>query len=256
MSSNLLFKQLHAEMTDRPFLKNNPVLTQVKSGALGAKNLAEAVCQYVRFPEEIVKMLQGAAAHFPVMSPVHQELQRNWGQENGSATGGIPHVEILKHALQRDLAIDASRVNGAGSTERFIASVLDGMRTGSPWFALGQAYALESSAVPELAIIVGPGINLCADLIGKPRPIKALALNEQGSFILPTIHTAEEAFAMDMSSWFALHIIDFEVGHRDNLREVAAAELTTHERQTEFANGFRRVLDAMDEWWNELAAGK
>lgn len=255
MKTNLFFQQLNTEMTERSFLKNNPVLAKAKEGQLSKESLAEVIRQYVRFPEEIVKMLQGAASHFPVEHPVYRELERNWGQESGSETGGIAHVEILKHGLARDLNLDAKNVVGAQSTEMFVSTVLEGMKT-NPFFALGQAYALEASAVPELAILVGPAINLHATQVGKPEPIKKVALQEDGTFALPTIKTEQEAYAMDMSSWFAMHIVDFEVGHRDFLRERATAVLTDDAKQEEFARGFRQVLDAMDRWWFALSEGR
>ncbi|MEK7619666.1 MAG: DUF3865 domain-containing protein [Patescibacteria group bacterium] len=255
MTNSLFFQQLNTEMIDRTFLKNNPVFVKAKSGSLPTEVLGEVIRQYVRFPEEIVKMLRGAAAHFPKNHPVHQELERNWGQESGSETGGIAHVQILKHGLKRDLSLNIDHVKGSGATEQFIATVLDGMKE-NPWFALGQAFALEASAVPELAILVGPAINLYASKVGKPEPIKKVALQEDGTFALPTIKTAQEAYAMDMSSWFALHIVDLEVGHRDFLRERATGVLTNEAKQEEFARGFRQVLGAMDRWWFALSEGE
>ena len=255
MILELFFRQLHTEMTERPFLKENPVLKQAKQYRQNPEALAEGIRQYVRFPEEIVKMLKGAAEHFPDTHPIYQELKRNWGQENGSATGSIPHVEILKHGLKRDLSIDADSVQGSQETERFLSTVHNGMKE-NPWFALGQAYALEASAVPELAIIVGPALNTYAALTDKVQPINKVALVEKGVYALPTITNADQAYAMNMSDWFALHIIDFEVGHRDYLRERASASLKSDEEQAEFARGFRHVLDAMDRWWIGLSKGE
>lgn len=228
------------------------MLEKVRAKTLESNQLAEVIRQYVRFPEVIVSMLQGAASHFPVEHLVHQELKRNWGQESGSETGGVAHVQILKHGLKRDLDLNADAVVGSAATERFLSTVLGGMKENA-WFALGQAYALESSAIPELAILVGPAINAYADITGKAQPIKKVALAEDGGFALPKIRTAEEAYAMDMSSWFALHIVDFEVSHRDFLREKAEAVLDTEPIQEEFARGFRHVLDAMDVWWMGLS---
>ncbi len=255
MTTDLLFQQLHAEMTQRSFIKENPILKQANESTVSPQSLAEVIRQYVRFPEEIVNMLKGAAKHFPETHPIHQELKRNWGQENGSATGGIPHVEILKHGLKRDLSIDADTVGGSRETERFITTVLNGMEE-NQWFALGQAYALEASAVPELAIVVGPALNAYASLTDQVQPIRKVALRENGIYTLPAITNADQAYAMNMSDWFALHIIDFEVKHRDYLRERASASMKSDEEQVEFARGFRHVLDAMDLWWFGLSKGE
>lgn len=255
MTNDLLFRQLNTEMTDRPFLKDNPVLKQALNRSMNKEHFQEVLRQYVCFPEVIVQMLKGAAIHFPSQHPIHQELERNWGQENGSATGGVPHVKILKHNLKRDLLINADHIKGSPATEEFLTSVLDGMKE-SQRFALGQAYALEASAVPELAILVGPAINTYADLIGKSQPIRKTALVEKGEYPLSAIHSEKEAYEMDMSDWFALHIIDFEVGHRDFLREKIISDLKEDADQEEFARGFRHVLDAMDRWWLGLSLGK
>lgn len=255
MTLELFFRQLHTEMTERPFLKKNPVFQRVNDGTMIPKAFAESIRQYVCFPEEIVKMLKGAAQHFSEDHPIHQELKRNWGQENGSATGGIPHVDILKHGLMRDLSIHAYHVHASQATQRFLSTVHEGMNESS-WFAVGQAYALEASAVPELAIIVGPALNAYAALTQKLQPIHKVALAEKGTYALPKITTSEQAYAMSMSDWFALHIVDFEVSHRDFLRGHALAFLIGDDEQSEFARGFRQVLDAMDAWWDGLSKGE
>ena len=252
MTLELFFRQLHTEMTERPFLKQNPVFVRFKEGTLTPQMLAESIRQYVCFTEEIVKMLKGAAQHLPKTNPIHQELERNWEQESGSATGGIPHVDLLKHGLKRDLSIDADHVHASRATKRFLSTVHEGMKENT-WFALGQAYALEASAVPELAILVGPALNAYASLIQKSPLIHKIALTEKGTHVLPKIATSEQAFAMSMSDWFALHIADFEVSHRDYLRERVQAYLQTDDEQDEFAKGFRHVLNAMDDWWEGLS---
>lgn len=255
MTIDLLFRQLNIEMTERPFLKDNPVLEQVADNKITKNHLAWVLRQYICFPEVIVDMLKGAAAHLPAHDSIHQELQRNWGQENGSATGGVPHVKILKHNLKRDLSIIADHVEASKATQSFLSTVLNGMKE-SKWFALGQAYALEATAVPELAILVGPAINTYADLAGTTRPISKTALVEKGKYTLPNISSQKDAYQMNMGDWFALHIIDFEVGHRDFLREKISLTLQNDADQAEFARGFRHVLDAMDRWWMGLSQGE
>ena len=138
MTNSLFFQQLNTEMIDRTF-EEQPCVCEGKERLSSNRGAGEVIRQYVRFPEEIVKMLRGAAAHFPKNHPVHQELERNWGQESGSETGGIAHVQILKHGLKRDLSLNIDHVKGSGATEQFIATVLDGMKE-NPWFALGQAF--------------------------------------------------------------------------------------------------------------------
>lgn len=252
MSTNQLFTSCAKDMMSHAFLAHNPVITGVKNGTITQTKLAEVLCQYVRLPEVIVSFLQAAASHFPENHGLHQELKRNWEQEQGSATGNVAHVEILKAGLKKNLGVNADQIISHQATEHFLTSIRDGMKENT-WFALGQAYALEASAVPELALLVGPAINAYTTLIGKEAPIKKNALQENGQYSLPTIHTKNEALAMDMSTWFAMHIMDFEVGHRDFLQHQAKIALLNGGDEAEFKRGFDHVLDLMDEWWEALA---
>ncbi len=233
-------------MLNRRFLIANPVFTAT------GETVGEALRQYCRLPEVIVSLLLAAHAHFPRRSGVAKELARNVGQESGLGTAGIPHVEILKLGLSRDLGINASAVEGNEATEAFIAALREGMSRNAS-FALGQAFALEASAVPELSQVVGPAINAYARFVGRPEPIAAEALREDGIYPLPKLRSKAQARAMPMSDWFALHVKDFEVGHRDLLRVHAKMFLQRNGDVEEFQSGFNNVLDLMDTWWLALA---
>lgn len=239
-------------MMSHSFLASNPVIEGVRNGTISRAQLADVLRQYVRLPETIVSFLQAAASHFPVDHGIHQELMRNWSQEQGSATGGVPHVEILKALLKRDLELNADHVRGNEATEHFLESIREGMKK-SPWFAIGQAYALEASAVPELAILVGPAINAYATLSNKQDPIAKTALKSDGECALPEIKSKEEAFNMNMTTWFTMHIMDFEVGHRDLLQYQVRTALLHGGDAEEFKKGFDHVLNMMDAWWIALA---
>lgn len=52
-----------------------------------------------------------------------------------------------------------------------------------------------------------------------------------------------------MSDWFALHILDFEVGHRDLFQQVILETEMNESAQEEFVQGFRALLSAMGLWW-------
>lgn len=251
MTSSALFRSLNEEMLAHPFLSNNPLLSRVSQTG-STEELAQALRQYVRLPEEIVSYLKAAAAWFPVDHPIHRELERNWSQELGSATGGVPHAEILKVRLVSDLGIDATLVVSNLATEQFLTALRDGMRR-SAWFAVGQTYALEASAVPELALLVGPAINLYATRVGRAQPIGKAALRSDAKIgAFPVLKTRAEALALPMSDWFALHVLDFEVGHRDLLQQTVLETEMNGQAQTEFVQGFRTVLSAMDTWWSEI----
>ncbi len=185
------FRSLNEDMLSRAFLLNNPLFLHVSQ--MGSTlELVQAIRQYVRLPEEIISYLQAAAAWFPTDHPIHKELERNWGQEAGSVTAGIPHVELLKTKLQTDLGIDARRVVSNEVTKKFLETTKEGMKH-HPWFAVGQAYALEATAVPELTMLVGPALNLYAKLTNQVQPIQSAVLQPGGSGkILPLCKTKED----------------------------------------------------------------
>lgn len=243
-----LFRDLHAKLMSHEFIRANPLITQIHPSLT---DVERALCQYVRLPEEIVSYLETAANWFPQDHPVRQELTRNAGQESGSETAGVPHVTILKLRLQKDLAIDASSVQSNAATSRLLRTVSDGMKR-SAWFAVGQAYALEASAIPELVQLVAPAINLCARLKSAPPLIELASLTHARSEVLfPTLSTREDALNLSMTQWFAMHTLDFEVGHRDLLQEAIRASLSD-ESVAEFTAGFSSVLCVMDLWWRGI----
>ncbi len=254
VNTSSLFSQIEADMARRTFLSQNPVLLAAAHGEIGVEVVERALVEYCRLPEDIADMLFACMSHFERGSGIRHELARNIGEERGSATGGVPHVKILKAAFRRDLGIVIEDVvTGSAATETFIASLHDGMKK-SASFALGCAFALEATAVPELAILVGPLINTQARLRGKPEPVSLDVLREDTTYPLPTIRDEVEAFAMTFNDWLALHISDFEVGHRDFLRHEAGLFLRRDGNEEQFRAGFIHVLDCMDLWWRALAA--
>jgi hypothetical protein len=170
------------------------------------------------------------------------------------ASGKVPHVDILKFALGRDLKVDVEDMGASPCTDDFLAFLAKGAQRERN-FALGVVHALEATAVPELSLLVGPAINAYATMDGLTKPIDQEALGEEGSYPLPTIRSESEAMTMTMSAWMALHTKDFEVSHRDNLRAEAEAFLQTSGDFTQFRAGFIATLEAMDAWWSGLATG-
>lgn len=254
MSYDQLFSTLHTNMMEQAFLVNNPVLEVARQPGIDVTMIAAAILQYVHLPEEIVGFLQTAASHFPINHQLFKELERNWQQEQGSETGSVPHVEILKHLLKQDLAIDTSNIQSSPATKAFFATIEEGMKQ-YPWFAIGQAYALEATAVPELAILVGPVLNTYATLIKRSPPVDLTALRRGPTDRLLHPKNQQEAFQMTMNDWLRLHVLDFEVGHRDLLRVAIQESTPSLEEQRLFVAGFNQVLQAMNDWWKGLSQG-
>lgn len=250
-----ILEELEQNMYGRSFIFRNPVVARVAAVDLDPKSLAEVLRQYTcSLPRDITRLLGAAAQSFPAKSGVRAELVRNIREEGGSETGGIPHVKLLELLLIAELRITHS-TQASPATVTFLSRLHSEMRTGA-WVALGQAYALEASAVPELALIICPAMNAYARMVGLPIPISIEFL---GSIkrASPVIRSRDEAIRMSLANWMSMHIHGFEVGHRNRLRtEIIAASLDQDAQSiADFRHGFLHVLDCMDAWWDALANG-
>lgn len=250
-----MLNRVERDLNNRPFLNNNPVLAAAHAGTLSTNRLGEVIIQYCFFPARIVHMLTGAAGCFAPDSGVCEELERNIQEELGSKTGGVSHVKLLLGLLSSELGLSIAHTRPNTATRTFLRAIDAGMEK-SRWYALGQAFALEASAVPELARILGPALNAYACATHRNAPISVTSMAEEGEMVhFAPISSRDEAVNMGLDQWIAMHVRQFEVGHRDLLREQAIPLLLAEgpSAQTDFEEGFTHVLDQMDAWWQALA---
>jgi hypothetical protein len=239
--------QRHPSMDTR----RNPVLTLIDEGKLNAGGIEEALSQYSLLPKRIVHFLSAGASRLQAWEAVGTELRRNIGEEEGSRTDDIPHYVILKDALRKELALDVQDVRPAEGTRRFLDAVDRGLTQQPAAFVAGMLYALEDSAVPELAVVASI-INRYAMLTGRAEPINLAALTS-GDRKASTPKDEKEKYSLN--SFFASHMLDFEVGHRNGLASAIQGHIPVAEMRA-FEDGFEYVLDEMDVWWKTLAGSE
>lgn len=203
----------------------NPVVVAAKT----VEAISYVIAQYSLFPREIVAMLTNAqnCAQSEGWSAVADDLARNIAEETGRDTKGKSHYAILVDGLVKDFGIDVRGITTNPATERFLESMFHGLRHPSSAYALGVAYGLECSAVPELRIVY--------DLVGQ----FATATDATVS------HTLQDFFDRHLDLW--------EPGHEAGLRLAVAKYLKSQEDQKNFHDGFVATIQHMETWWHGLA---
>lgn len=235
MEENLAmnFQALHTYLTnDFSCLapKNNAALLTCTTPA----SLAYVLSRYWLFTAEIVQMLSlvrdtaKAQKNIFCWQTIATELERNIDQEYGSETHGIAHCDLLAQALASEVSVSVSKEAVSPGTQEFFRRMYQALRSDNPLGALGAAYALESSAVPELRIV-----------------LKLLTRLKRAQRQSPGIGpTAKEFFDLHLNVW--------EPSHECGLRETASPLLTGTDEVEVFSLGYIRVLSAMESWWTAL----
>ena len=219
-----IFFETQAILETANFLKveNNPVARQTNK-----RSLTYGLEQYSLLPLHIIDMLELAqkAAARTGWQPVVTELERNIGQEYGSETSGISHYKILAQALRDEFDIDTRNIVPHPATDEFIRSIKELLHNHSPHFCLGMAYALESSAVPELTVV----LSFVKKLAGN-RPLQERT-----------------------KSFFDIHLTTWEPSHENELRQAVSPYLNDEGAAHAFREGFAVTIESMRKWWDGLA---
>ena len=217
--------------------QRNPVYTRLS--AMSQRQLSQIAAQYISFPENIVSFLYnaGEAARCSGWTAFSQEMDRNIGEEEGSDSGGMTHVNMLLNGVRETTRLDYAEVqksqeyaNRMTSTRAFNDAMFHHTKIADhamPYIA-GATYALESTAVPELEIV--------QDMIRE----------------LAARTTGDETFSPLLQRFFDGHLQTWEVGHESRLRD-ACTQYVLPPMEVEFECGFRATMHTMDSWWNALA---
>lgn len=215
----------------------NPVA--VAAGALRPEDLAFVLQQYSLFSKNISSFLLDAyfvMAHAEwdgLADELTQNIQEEFGHEpgtsgrdSGSRPRRLPHYVLLRRGLLEGLEVDVAKVTPSPSTLAFMLGIRGVMNDVSAARVAGGAYALESSAVPELIMVYDWAKRLFAL---KQRPVpKAVAV------------------------FFESHIDELEVGHEQRLKHVCGAYIQSSTAEADFKSGFLEVMAVMDRWWEGL----
>jgi Domain of Unknown Function with PDB structure (DUF3865) len=226
----------------------NPVLTHARYQTVTASTVARVLEQYSLLPATIVEFLTIGEERLCKWEEVREELQRNIGEEMGSRTEGQTHYEILNTSTKRELRLLLSAAVPTPDTNEFLSQIKKGLHVQPLSATAGMLFALEASAVPELTI-VAHAINKYAELIGNvEKPITLSEIdwkNAAGSPGAGGLYT--------LNSFFAAHLFDFEIGHKDRLANTLENYIRTPDEIVGFQKGFESVLCIMDRWWENLA---
>lgn len=137
-----------------------------------------------------------------------------------------PHYVLLRKGFIEAFNTDISFLPSSSSTSIFIKSILE-LMTSHPARTSGAAYALESSAVPELTMMY--------------------------EFTKETFKMADKPLPNSIKHFFDSHINELEIGHEERLKEVCEESLKSEEDFHEFSKGFIEVISIMDRWWISLS---
>ncbi len=226
-----MFEAFHALMMTYAFVssRRNPLL---KMKGVNPATLSYGLVQYAWFPRVIVTMLMAIRdlARQYGWEAVAQELTRNLGEELGTETYGVPHNVLFTRILEEECGLD-SPMEKSASTSKFISGMFHQLLSGDRIHALGTVYALETTACPELLVVV--------KMITHLRKQKG--------------HKNPGAFSPNTQNFFDMHINIWEPGHSEGLRLASEPLLTSDDARTSFEHGFKAVLDIMETWWEELA---
>lgn len=223
----------------------NPVLTEAQSASINTEKLGTALAQYCFLVRRIVAFLSIGLVRFMDSPGMKDELYRNVSEELGSRTEGDSHWVILFRQLQSELGLNVhTELIQQPPTQEFLELVEEDIKERSQAEVAGMLYALEASAVPELKI-VAQLINHYAERTGATQPIDMAQLSNEQYHALPGQYNLE--------SFFALHTVDFEQGHRSGLEAAVETLHLTAAETVEFEQGFHRLLGYMDTWWTRLA---
>lgn len=225
----------------------NPVVQGLDEGSLSTQELGAILGQYSILPARIVEFLSIGAERLKHWSKVKKELERNIGEELGSRTGKKSHYDILQGALMQEVRLDVADSRPTAATHDFMECVKMALLSQPEAFVAGVIYGLESSAIPELTV-VAKLINQYARFTGEKAPIDLTAMlrrSEQSS-------DKQMGGSFSLDTFFALHLQDFEVGHKNGL-EASLKWYMEGPDCSLFEAGFDYVLEAMERWWGELA---
>jgi hypothetical protein len=225
----------------------NPVILELDEGSLSESELGVILGQYSILPARIIEFLSLGAERLRQWPKVKQELERNIDEELGSRTGDRSHYDILQDALRQEVKLDIADSEPTVATHRFMENVREGLLNKPEAFVAGVIYGLEASAIPELTVVARL-INQYASLSGQIAPIDLTAMAQRSS----QRPTKDMGVSFNLDTFFAMHLQDFEVGHRNGLVNSLKWYVAESDCQL-FEAGFEHLLNEMELWWSELA---
>jgi hypothetical protein len=208
-------------------IKKNIVAVNLDN--ISNQQLSYIITQYAQFPRNIVSILVAAAYNFGYhgWTELVNELRENVFEELGGGCGEIasefgPHYSILRKEIHNIFNIDIQSHTSSQATTKFLDEVKNIVQS-EPIIAAGGIFALEASAVPELAIIT--------------------------KFVSHLADISNKKLTLNLVNFFNYHINDIEVGHRDRLIKLIEDKLGDSDNLSKFIYGYDGLLKAEENWW-------
>lgn len=210
--------------------RRNPVAQKLSH--LPFENLLYIFEQYSLFSKNITNFLlkgfysMSYSGWNDLASELIQNIQEELNIDSHSSEHRVPHYVLLRQGFA-DASYEIGNVKPSIATKEFINSILSVMEDCNPSIVAGGAYALESSAVPELDMVY-TWVEMAFSLIGKAVPKK-------------------------ITTFFKSHVDEIEIGHEARLQEVCRQYILNPQQVIDFEKGFCQVINTMDLWWEGLA---
>ncbi len=187
------------------------------------------LAQYSLFSRYIVRFLIEVLYKTSMggLGLVAAEMQRNLAEELSDGENGDPHYVLLIKGFLLALNKNLYSVEASKATRSFEQHILTSIHDGNSAFATGVAYALESSAVPELIMTRTFVDRLFAEF----------------DIEIPTA----------IRRFFGSHIGEIEVMHKSRLRDVTIDSFSTADELFSYGDGFDIAMNCMNDWWIGLA---
>lgn len=203
--------------------QRNPVVRILNTADVA--QMTNILQQYSILPGALVIFLEAARdqASIAGWNTAVKELNDNLAEEMGSETQGVPHADLLAEGLEICLKVPIKTAVPSTATAALLER-LDAIAHQPIAYVFGAAYAIETTAVPELRIVIQ-----ILDLL------------------------LEGAMPERLRYFFEMHMNEWEPEHEADLRKAIAHHLTPAQFNA-FEIGFRAMLTAMDAWWSGLTA--
>jgi hypothetical protein len=216
-------RQIMSEEYVSVHIQKNPVMRILNTADVA--QMTAILQQYAILPGALVVFLKAARdqAFVADWHRVVAELNDNLAEEMGSKTQGIPHADLLADGLETCLGVPIKTASPSTATAALLER-LEAIAHQPIAYVFGAAYAIETTAVPELQIVIQ-----ILDLL------------------------LEGAMPEQLRYFFEMHLNEWEPEHEADLRKAIAVDLTPDQFDL-FELGFRAMLTAMDAWWSGLAA--
>lgn len=194
------------------------------------EELRSIIVDYSVFLNAAAHMLLDARIRVYDWVSLRDEIEENMGEEYGSQTGLIPHLEMMRNGFFHELGISTDGQIATAPTNTFIERMFRIFRHNNDAYVAGALLAFEGTALAEFHII--------------DHVIKQF-MKDQGKTLDAKGITAKYVDGHKF----------FEVGHEEEMRKAAEPHIHANNMK-HFMKGYMAVILTMCNWWSSIAYDK